>query len=250
MSSPAPGPPASSEGLPFGEDAPIFAVMQTMRAMRRLQPDPVPRELLEKVVAAATWAPSASNTQAYGFVVVDDREQMRRLAEAWMACLKLYEQISVRASSMSEEQYAKLKAAVKYQGEHFAETPAVIVACYDNGDWNGRVQRNVTGLARGMAAVGGKRSATFMRNLARSGPMAEAASVYPGIQNLLLAARAEGLGAVLTTWHLFYEQEFKAILGIPKNVKTFAIVPVGWPKGKFGPVNRRPAAEAIHWDRW
>jgi nitroreductase len=183
-------------------------------------------------------------------VVVDDREQMRRLAEPWMACVRLYEQISVRASSMDERQYAKLVAAVKYQGDHFAETPAVIVACYDNGDWNRRVQRNVTGLARGAAAVGARRTATFFRNFPRSGPMAEAASVYPSVQNMLLAARAEGLAAVLTTWHLFYEQEFKAILGIPGHVKTFALVPIGWPKGKFGPVNRRPAAGAIHWDRW
>jgi len=246
MSSPAPSPPE----LAFGDDAPLFEVMRTMRAMRRLKPDPVPRELLEKLVTAATWAPSASNTQAYGFVVVDDRRQMQRLAEPWMACLRFYEQISVRASSMDERQYERLKAAVKHQGEHFAQTPAVIVACYDNGDWNRRVQRNIGGLVRGTAAVGAGRAATFVRNLARSGPMAEAASVYPGLQNLLLAARAEGLGAVLTTWHLFYEQEFKEILGIPRSVKTFAIVPVGWPTGRFGPVARRPAAEAIHWDRW
>jgi nitroreductase len=224
--------------------------MQTMRAMRRLKSDPVAPELLQRLVEAATWAPSASNTQAYSYVVVTDRAQMRRLAEPWTACLRFYEQISVRASSMSPEQYERLVAAVKYQGEHFAETPAVIIACYDNGDWNRRVQRNLTGLGRVIAAVGGRRSATFVRNLNRSGPMAEAASMYPGIQNLLLAARAEGLGAVLTTWHLFYEQEFKAILGIPKQVKTFAIVPVGWPTGKFGPVARRPAAEAIRWDRW
>ena len=244
MTTPAP------DQVALGEDAPIFEVMRTMRAMRRLKPDPVPRELLEKLVAAATWAPSGSNSQAYSYVVVDDREQMRRLAEPWMACMRFYEQISVRASSMSPEQYKRMVAAVTYQGEHFAATPAVIVACYDNGDWNRRVQRNVAGLARGTAAVGGRRLATFVRNLARSGPMAEAASVYPGVQNLLLAARAEGLGAVLTTWHLFYEQEFKAILGIPRQVKTFALVPVGWPKGKLGPVNRRPAAESIHWDRW
>jgi nitroreductase len=248
MNSPAPESPASASELAFGEDAPVYEVMRTMRAMRRLKPDPVPRDLLEKLVTAATWAPTASNSQAYSYVVVDDREQMRRLAEPWMACLGLYGQLSVRASSMTEEQYAGLVKAVKYQGDHFAETPAVIVACYDNGDWNRRVQRNVAGFARGAATVGGKRTASFLRNFPRSGPMAEAASVYPGVQNLLLAARAEGLGAVLTTWHLFCEQDFKAILGIPRQVKTFALVPVGWPKGRFGPVNRRPPA--IHWDRW
>jgi nitroreductase len=80
--------------------------------------------------------------------------------------------------------------------------------------------------------------------------MAEAASVYPGVQNLLLAARALGLGATLTTLHLALEDEFKRVLGIPRHVKTFAIVPVGWPIGRFGPVRRRDPAEVIHWERW
>ena len=74
--------------------------------------------------------------------------------------------------------------------------------------------------------------------------------MFPGVQNLLLAARAHGLGAVMTTWHLEQEQEFKAILGIPRRVKTFAIIPVGWPQGRFGEVGRRPAAEAIRYDGW
>jgi nitroreductase len=74
--------------------------------------------------------------------------------------------------------------------------------------------------------------------------------VYPGVQNLLLAARAHGLAATLTTWHLALESEFKSVLGIPRNVHTFALVPVGWPRGNFGPVKRRQAAEVIHRDRW
>jgi nitroreductase len=80
--------------------------------------------------------------------------------------------------------------------------------------------------------------------------MAEAASVYPGVQNLLLCARALGLGATLTTLHLALEGEFKRVLGIPRTVKTFAIVPVGWPIGRFGPVRRRPISEVIRWQRW
>ncbi|MEA2169049.1 MAG: hypothetical protein QOF76_2349, partial [Solirubrobacteraceae bacterium] len=75
-------------------------------------------------------------------------------------------------------------------------------------------------------------------------------SIYPSVQNLLLAARANGLGAVITTWHLMLESEFKAVLGIPRNVKTFAIVPVGYPLGRFGEVVRKPAAASIHRDRW
>jgi nitroreductase len=70
------------------------------------------------------------------------------------------------------------------------------------------------------------------------------------VQNLLLAARELGLAANLTSWHLFLEAEFKRALGIPRSVHTFALIPVGWPMGQFGPTKRRPAAELIHRDRW
>lgn len=63
-------------------------------------------------------------------------------------------------------------------------------------------------------------------------------------------ARALGLGAVITIWHLFLEHEWKRELGIPQGINTFAVIPVGWPRGRFGPVARRPAAELIHRDRW
>jgi nitroreductase len=98
--------------------------------------------------------------------------------------------------------------------------------------------------------LGARRSATLLAGMREFSGRSEAASVYPGVQNLLLAARAHGLGATLTTWHLAFEPEFKAVLGIPRSVKTFAVVPVGWPRGNFGPVVCRPAAEVIHRDRW
>lgn len=80
--------------------------------------------------------------------------------------------------------------------------------------------------------------------------MAEAASVYPAVQNILLTARALGLGATLTTLHLALESDFKRALGIPRRVRTFAILPVGYPLGRFGPVRRRPVEQVIHWERW
>jgi nitroreductase len=78
----------------------------------------------------------------------------------------------------------------------------------------------------------------------------EAACAYPAVENLLLAARALGLGAVLTMWHLFFEQEFKRQLEIPHHVHTFAIIPIGYPKGRLGPVARKPAEEFVHWNRF
>ncbi len=105
-------------------------------------------------------------------------------------------------------------------------------------------------MARGLAGLGARRSLALIRNSRRAVAITEAGCVFPGAQNLLLAARAHGLGAVLTTWHLEQEQEFKAILGIPRRVKTFCMIPVGWPTGRFGEVRRRPAADVIRYDRW
>jgi nitroreductase len=241
---------ASTELTSFGADAPIFEVMRTMRAMRRLKPDPVAPGLLEQLVAAATWAPTASNTQAYTFLIVTDREQMRALADPWMACWRFYEHTGVPPEGMSRDAFERELAASRFQAEHFAEIPALIVPCYDMGPWQRQVTFNVRGVARGLVELGWRRTVSLIRNSGRSVSISEAGSVFPGAQNLLLCARTLGLGAVITTWHLCLEQEFKQVLGIPRRVKTFALIPVGWPRGRFGPVRRRPAAEVIRYDRW
>jgi nitroreductase len=236
--------------IPQGLQAPILEVMRTMRAMRRLKPDPVPRELLERLVQAATWAPSASNTQAYTYVIVTDRGQMRELAEPWRACVEFYQRTAVPPAGMDRGRFDRMLAASRDQAEHFAEVPALIVPCYELGPWQRQVERNVAGVTRGLAGLGWRRSLALIRNSRRAVAITEAGCVFPGAQNLLLAARAHGLGAVLTTWHLEQEQEFKAILGIPGRVKTFCMIPLGWPAGRFGEVSRRPVAEVIRYDRW
>ena len=240
LSSPAGQEPA------IGPDAPIMEVMATMRAMRRLKPDPVPDELLDKLVEAATWAPSASNAQAYHWVVVTDRAQMARLAEAWRECVDEYLALmgtDTPARTAGAEAAAKLREALLYQRDHFAETPAVFVACYKGRQLGPRDPRR-------LLKIGPRRMVALARGGMRAGTLAEAASVYPAVQNLLLAARAHGLGANITSWHLMREDRFKEILGIPGNVGTYAVIPVGWPQGRFGPVRRRPVAEVTHRDRW
>jgi nitroreductase len=238
--------------VPVGADAPILEIMATMRAMRRLRPDPLPDELLDRLVEAATWAPSGGNIQAFSFVVVTDRDQMARLAELWRVVCDFYlaSFATVTPGHMSQERYDRLKDAVRFQRDHFHETPAVIVACYELSQWTGKLQRQWRQFADSIRKLGARRAATLAARVPAFSGRSEAASVYPGVQNLLLAARALGLAATLTTWHLALEPEFKAVLGIPRSVKTFAIIPVGWPRGNFGPVVRRPAAEVIHRDRW
>ena len=241
---------AAADQIVLGIDAPLLEVMRTMRAMRRLKPDPVPRELLEELVQAATWAPSASNTQAYTFLIVTDRDQMRALADPWRACVDFYHRTAVAPAGMSRARFERMLAASRHQADRFADVPALIVPCYDLGPWQRQVERNVAGVARGLFGLGLKRSASLVRNSHRAVAITEAGCVFPGVQNLLLAARGHGLGAALTTWHLEQEQEFKSILGIPRRIKTFCMIPLGWPVGRFGEVRRRPAAEAIRYDRW
>src|SRR3954453_17826705 len=230
----------------MGEDAPLFEVLATMRAMRRLRPDPVPDELLTRLGEAATWAPSGANAQAHSFVALTDRAVMARLADLWRRCVELYfASVGGRTpSTMDDPGYARMREAIEYQRDHFHETPAVIVPCYAYP----RGGASVAGaLARQLSA------GEFARLGARMGRFAalrEGSSISPGVQNLLLAARALGLAANITIWHLFLEHEWKAVLGIPRRVNTFAVIPVGWPLGRFGPVRRQAPEDAIHRDRW
>ena len=233
--------PAVAEG--------IFDLMHTMRAMRRLKPDPVPREMLEQLIAAATWAPSASNAQAYSYLIVTDRAQMARLAVLWRKVADFYLPLAEKTSAqnLTPEQGQRMLAAVRYQEEHFTQTPALIVACY-----NTRAPQlaDLPVLWRSLRGLGWRHGWMVARHLSRCKILGDASSSYPGVQNLLLAARALGLGATLTVWHLFLEDDFKRVLGLPRHITPFALIPVGYPLGHFGPVRRIPATEVIHWDRW
>jgi len=235
---------------PIGPDAPLFDVMATMRAMRRLKPDPVPDEILVKLIEAATWAPSGSNAQGFQFVVVTDRGQMARLADVWQRCVDEYlatAGTATPAATMGVEGAEKLRRSLLYQRDHFAETPALVVACYAYGRRPASDPRAAVNALRSLGARQALRTAALAP---RYMALAEASSIYPAVQNLLLAARAHGLGANITIWHLPHEPEVKEILGIPKGVNTYAMIPLGYPRGRFGPVRRRPAESVIHRDRW
>ncbi len=236
--------------LSFGAEAPVLHVMSTMRAMRRLKPDPVPRELLEELITAATYAPSGGNEQTFSFVVVTDRAQIARLAPAWREVVSWYVSTQTPPEHMNDRKWTGHLAALKYQADHFDEVPALVVACYDMSGPVKRMMRTLDKQRAGMRALGPRRALIAARNVLKMLRTGEAASIYPAVQNLLLMARARGLGACLTTWHPLFEPELRAILGIPRSVRVYALIPVGYPAGRFGPVSRRPAAELIRWDRW
>ena len=194
----------------------VFEAMDRNRAMRRLKPDPVPRELLEKLVHAATRAPSAGNSQLWGFVVVTDRDDMRFLAEI------VQRRMAGRSWPEGDDPQARLMRAVRYLVTHFGEVPAVILCCIRNAYPDAE---NPT-------------------------PMTMWSTIYPATQNLLVAARALGLGAAMTTFQVAAEDEIKARFGIPEDVHIASTIPVGYPLGTFGPVGRKPLEEVLHWGRW
>lgn len=225
----------------------LFEIMSQMRAMRRLRPDPVPAALLDRLIQAAVWAPSGSNLQAYQYLVITDRSVIGQLTSLWERCVDAYLATAGKNTpgTMNDEAYLKMVAAITYQRDHFAETPALIIPCYRY-----TIPRPTVAGLRAMHTALGTRATLRLATNRVFGLLAESSSIYPGVQNLLLTARALGLGATLTIWHRMLEPEFKEVLGIPADVHTYAVIPVGYPVGRFGPVSRLPIEKIIRRDRW
>jgi len=214
----------------------LFEIMYSLRSMRRLKPDPVSDELLWKVLDAAVHAPSGGNTQPWRFIVVRDAETKRFLQERYkrgwdryvVANLKAAAEAAVPPPPEETAARAKMLQAAGHLAEHFHETPVLLVVCM---------------LPRRVDLPPDPESQP-------PSPAALYASIFPAVQNILLACRAHGLGATLTTLHLMYERGIKERLGIPAEVETVAIVPIGHPIGRFGPVTRAPVETVTYWDRW
>jgi len=200
----------------------LFEIIQTTRAMRRLKPDPVPDELIRKILEMGVCAANGANTQRWRFLVIKDPKIKQQVQVHYKRAFD--EVIGPRyltatpPPGVTRERYLRQHAAVEYLTDHFHEAPVWIIACLDEG------RQTPT---RGSGA-----------------------SIYPAVQNMLLAARALGLGSTLTTRHLLYEKEVEAILGLPPGVHSYAILPIGYPMGRFGPVGRAPLAEIVYQDRW
>ncbi len=222
-----------------------------MRAMRRLKPEPVPKEILTELVRAATWAPSGSDAQHYSYVVVTDRAQMAELGNLWRDVVETY--IALMGSIVpgaTDEPHTRMLNALRYQAEHFDDTPAVIAACYRRSGPGAGQLLNLSANTALIKTLGAKRLRNLAAGALSASGLAEASSIYPAVQNILLSARAHGLGATLTIWHLFNEKGFRKVLNVPKEYGIYALIPVGYPLGNFGPVRRRPVEEVLHWQRW
>jgi nitroreductase len=199
----------------------VFEIMHTTRAMRRLKPDPVPDELIKKVLQAGMCAANGGNTQRWRFMVIKDPVKKKAVQVVYK---RAYDQIigpryasSAPPPGSDAARYKRQHDAVEYLTDHYHEAPVWIVACLEEGHaptrWSG-------------------------------------ASIYPAVQNMLLACRALGLGSTLTTRHLFFEKDSENALGLPDGVHSYAILPIGYPMGNFGPVGRGNLADFVYGDNW
>lgn len=198
----------------------FFEVIGTQRAMRRLKPDPVPEEYIKKIIWAATRAPSGGNRQGWRWLVVTDPEAKKKIQEwyneGWS---KMIDSGYGAGAGLPEEERQSNERVMKsatYLAEHMHEVPVLIFAC----------------------------------SLTGNGDITSGSSIYPAVQNLMLAARALGLGTALTTVHRGRQKEVRELLGIPESVETAALIPVGWPKGKFGSGFRKPVEDVTYWEKW
>jgi len=215
----------------------IFEAMYSARALRRFKPDPVPDAVLTKVLDAAIRAPSGSNEQSWQFIVIKDAAQRKKIGDIYRKAgkilLALYEN-RVRPEHMSEKTFNKLTASAFYLIDHMGDAPVLILACIQQVAPAGPPPKLPPEAAEAMK---------HMVRMAGS-------SIYPAVQNIILACRAFGLGTCLTTIHAFYEDEVRAVLDLPHSVHTYALMPVGYPSDKFGPITRRPVSEVVHLDRF
>ena len=233
-------PPTIDEARQVLPEIGLFEAIYSARAIRRFRPDPVPEELIRKILDTAIRAPSGGNAQSWAFVVVRDPDTRRQLGAIYRKASDIAEAVYAargRPPHLTEQQYARFMASGKYLWDHMGEAPVLLLPCSRRP-----VQPPFEALPPDIRARWNDEVAYAER--------IRGASIYPAVQNIILACRALGLGTVITTNHIRCEVEVKALLGIPEDVSTWALMPIGWPIDKFGPLTRRPLGEVAHADRW
>jgi nitroreductase len=144
----------------------------------------------------------------------------------------------------------RMVAAGSWQLDHFLEIPAFVCVCVARDELMAKTMSAPSTAMKLVRTIGLRGFMRLLASMGRTGGLSDGATAYPAVQNLLLAARALGLGAVLTTQHFLAPGEFERVLGLPSTVTLAAIVPVGWPAGKFGPVSRPAPETVVRWDRY
>lgn len=200
----------------------LWTVMRTATAVRRYRDEPVPDAVLEKCLVAASWAPSGGNGQPWRFVVLNTpelRDLVTGAAQRTWEVMKDFYKLPEVADGADDPKTRTLRTMAEHMRVGGA-APVLVLFCV-------QPQRGTTELQQG-------------------------GSIFPAVQNFLLAARAQGLGAAITLWHDACEDELRSVVGIPGDWKIATLLTVGWPAGRHHSVRRRPLPEVAmcdHWDR-
>lgn len=190
-------------------------VIYTQRAVRKFKTDPVSDELIYKILDAAVRAPNGGNLQNWVFIVVKDQDIRDKLGVIFKKASEKYSERSLNPVNSVD-----VKPKSWNLTDNINEVPVLLIPC--------------------------------IKHSGSRGNMVRGAHIYPAVQNMLLTARSLGLGTVITTIHRLFEEEIKALLNIPDNVDTAALIPLGYPADgvRFGPTTRRPVAEVSFIDKW
>ena len=195
----------------------LYEALMTTRAMRRFTDGPVSEEDVWACLRAAVQAPSGGNIQPYQFLVVTDPALRSAIGELYLRAWQRY-----------------------------APAVAKVTPPFKDADAARRHERNVQASDHLVPRIS-------MVVSDEEGPMDVGptyASVYPAVQNLILAARARGLGTVLTTVYRVYEDELRELCGVPDRYEVAALLPLGHPQGRWGVAPRRPAESLTSWNRF
>lgn len=195
----------------------IFKAIHSQRAIRKLKADSIPNEIVNTLLEAAIRAPSGANQQTWKFLIIRDSKVKTSIGSYYS---KAWELAYGDSATVTLNIDSKVKSSAAYLADHLDQAPVLILACVEHD--------------------GSKLTLT------------RGSSIYPAVQNILLAARALGIGSVLTTLHRRYEKEIKHLLGIPENVDIAAILPIGYPTGEesYGPSKRKPVIEVSYNEKW
>jgi nitroreductase len=209
--------------VPDAEPLPILEALHTTPARRYLSAEPIPDEVLWAILDAAVRGPSGGNQQGWGWVVVTDPAVKAQIAawylEGWDAAYGSRREEILAAPPGSARLSRASFLAAEHLAQHLAEAPAWVFP--------------------------------VLRQAATSQNPRLGSSVYGAVQQLMLAARAYGVGATLTTLYAGHEAEVRELLGLPDDALTMALIPLGYPvRGRWKEPSRRPLPEVVHWDRW
>ena len=201
----------------------IWETIYTQRAIRTWKTDPVPEELIWKVIEAGTKAPSGTNTQPWGFVVIQDDGIRQAISDQLHKGLKenagLQQMLEQGSQSADKTTRLMLKGAQRLF-TNLASAPVFIIPC--------------------------------LYQVSSPAPegLLSGSSIYGAVQNMLLAARALGLGTVMTTFQFAAEQILREQCKLPDDATPVALIPMGYPDAKFGPTTRKPVETVTHWEQW